>query len=135
MLTGETNTVVICAHHGTAIQAEQRVFQSKGLADSDLLLGVLDLVKAAAVDQVAMLPAIRLSIAPVALSLDVVDLMACREFVADIPVGHQPGNLVVVANLGVIDVVVVPAQALAILAINQRRTEVAHKILIAIVVG
>src|SRR3990167_8206360 len=133
VLAGEVNPVVVHAHHGAAIQAKQGVLQGEGLAVADLLLGVLDLVEVTALDLIARLPAVGLGIAPVALGLDVVELVTGGQGVVDAPVADQSGDLIVVANLGVIDVVIALAQALAVLAGDQRWAPVALRVLLALI--
>ena len=112
------------------------MLEGEGLAVADLLLLVADAQVVPAQQLFARdVPFVGFGVAPVAAGLDVVQLVARGDVVGKAPVAGQAGPLVVVALHVVAHVVVLLAQALVVLAADQRGAEVVHRLLVAIVVG
>ncbi|CRS04285.1 hypothetical protein PAERUG_P48_London_17_VIM_2_01_13_03830 [Pseudomonas aeruginosa] len=132
----EADAVVLGADQGAAVEAEQGVLEGEGLAVADLLLLVADAQVVLAQQLFARdVPFVGFGVAPVAAGLDVVQLVARGDAVGKAPVAGQAGPLVVVALHVIAHVVVLLAQALVVLAADQRGAEVVHRLLVAIVVG
>ncbi|MNO76650.1 hypothetical protein D3C76_677250 [compost metagenome] len=135
MLAHEADRVVVGADHSLAVQAKQRVLQGERLPITDLLLGLLDADEVAAQHLIAGLPGVGFGIAPTTLDLEEVQLVAGTEVVVDYPVADQARGLVVVMDLGIVDVVVVVSQRLAKTPVDQRRAKVLLRVLVAVVVA
>ncbi len=132
----EADLVVLGADHGLAGQAKQPVVEGECLAIAELFLVVLDLQVAAAQQLLAPgIPAVVLGVAPVTAALDVVQLVAGAQVVVQSPVGVQAGPFIDVMLHVVLHVVVLLAQAAAVVAVDQRGAVVVGRLRIAAVVG
>ena len=103
---------------------------------AELFLVVLDFQVAAAQQLLTPgVPAVVLGVAPVAAAFDVVQLVAGAELVVQRPVGREPGPFINVLLYVVLHVVVLFAQAAAVVAVDQRGTVVVGRLCIAAVMG
>ena len=132
----EVDAIVVSPHQRSAIKAKQIMVESKRLTVANLFLLVFDAeITTAQQGLPVFIPRMVFGVLPTALSFEVIQLVAGAEVIADLPLAVQACPLVVVVQLGVPHVVVLVAQALVVMAIDQRHTEVVLWRLGAIVVA
>lgn len=123
------------AHQHLVGQAEQAVLEGGVGAVADLLLVVADFqVVAARHAPRGGAVGVGLAVAPVALALQPVELVAHGDGAVGRPLGVEPGPLVAVLDFRIVDVVVLAQRLAAQAAVDQRHAEVALRRLPALVV-
>ena len=132
----EVDAVVVHAHQGFAVEAEQVVIEGEGLTVTKLFLIVLDAEKTATQQALAgLVPRMVFGVLPAPLGFQVIQFVAGAQGVADLPFGVQARPLIVVVQFGVAHVVVFVAQTLVVTAVDQRHAKVVLRLLVAVVVA